>query len=816
MRLTWRLPVLLVALILILFFGFVPIYGVNWAEPAIDWRPDGSAFISPVNKATPDWIKGPATVTDLQVGDAVLSTPGGPLRRWDFYFPWGITAGNPSRWVLQRGDVVYAAVFEYRAPSASEQARLSLRPLVALLAWAFGAVLLLRASVHRSVAHRVGWVAIGFAVLLVAAFAETWVTPLSYVTVGLLVPLTSAAYLDLALVSDYEGQMPSVRPGWRWLLYGPAIGLAALAVIDAVALQPTQALDTLTPLHLEDLEFDLLTLTFLLVPAILILRAVLERRPRPRAQLRVIAAGTVLGIGPTVMLVITRITVGSLFSDVYLVTLPMIALIPLSYCYAALRHQYLELDRVAQRALGQIMALFATWLFYALAVVAAQGLVPAPQAALPIGLVSGLLAVTLVYQNQDQVQALTRRLVFGSSENAAVLATRLTTPFRTATRRARVEQALTEDVCQELGLSQAWLVLAPTGEREAVVAWPDPRSPDPGSPDHGSPDHARDLSHRLAPVTRAWIAGASNEPAPLSDLPWVRVVAPVGTQAMTFRGWLLLGAKLNDTSYHARDLAVIEIVADEAAVRLDNLWQAEAARRATARQLLRELRVKRILMNLLHAAPVQYARELREGLQDLMTRPLITAESLLLATEDARSLEESLRNVMGVLGSRLLHLGLPFVLEDVVDRFGATYPRIATRAQIDIRQAESIPTLVSMVVFQGVQEALLNVARHARAEQAVLSATHHDGRLVVTVDDDGVGLPDDFDLSRLLAQGHDGLAGLIELVRTCGGHGHLERSPLGGLRVSLAFTDDDLRAIAEEDLGDLVGSEPVVAVPALV
>ena len=317
-------------------------------------------------------------------------------------------------------------------------------------------------------------------------------------------------------------------------------------------------------------------------------------------------------------------------------------------------------------------------------------------------------------------------------------------------------------------------------------------------------------------MTRAWIAGASNEPAPLSDLPWVRVVAPVGARATTFRGWLRLGAKLNDTSYHARDLAVIEIVADEAAVRLDNLWQAEAARRATARQLLRELRVKRILMNLLHAAPVQYARELREDLQDLMTQPFVSAEALRLATEDARSLEESLRNVMSVLGSRLLHLGLPFVLEDVIERFGATYPRIATQAQIEIGQAESIPTLVSMVIFQGVQEALLNVARHAQAQRAVLSASHRDGRLVVAVDDDGVGLPDDFDLSRLIAQGHDGLAGLIELVRTCGGHGHLERSPLGGLRVNLAFTDADMRTLAAEDLGDLVAPDPVVAVPALV
>lgn len=806
MRMPWRIPFLLGALVMVLYFGFYPIYGVNLAEPTIEWRTNGTASISQSNTAIPDRIDGDG-IAGLQAGDVVLRTNGGALRRWDFYFPWGLTPGDPSQWILQRGAIVYSAEFDYRPPTISEQARLSLRPLVALLAWAFGSLLLVRVNFRNGVARRVGWVAIGYAILLVALFAKNLVTPLSYVVVGVLTPLTSAGYLDLALVSDYEGSLPSVRPGWRWLLFALAIVLAMVCVIDAIALQPFHALDTWTPLNLENLMSVILMTVFVVVPVILVLRASLERRPRPRAQLRVIATGTVLGIVPTLVLIwlsspdedILR----AFLRDAYLLTLPMISLLPLSYCYAALRHQYLELDRFAQHAIGLIIALFATWLLYALTVVIMQGIMPAPQAALPAGLVSGLLAVTVVFQNQDQVQALTRRLLFGTSENPAVQAARVTMPFRAPSSRARVEHALTEGICQELGITRCWLVVAPTGERNKLVSWPEDTQTDaPPS-----------IDDQLSVVTSTMIAGVSRHWPCTIEPSWASVVVPVGQQAATFRGWLILGEKTDGTAYNTRDLAVVEIVADEAAVRLDNLLHEEAGRRATARQLLREMRVKRILMNMLHAAPVQFARELHEELQKLMTQLSVPGDALRPATEDARSLEESLRNVMAVLGSRLLHLGLPFVLEDVLERFGATYPMILTEADVQIGQAEAIPTLVSMVIFQGVQEALLNVARHSQARRAVLSATYREGHLIVAVDDDGVGLPKEFDLPMLVAQGHDGLVGMIELVRSCGGQCHLERSPLGGLRVSLVFRDDDLRAIADDDLVDIVTSDPVFEPP---
>jgi two-component system sensor histidine kinase UhpB len=46
-----------------------------------------------------------------------------------------------------------------------------------------------------------------------------------------------------------------------------------------------------------------------------------------------------------------------------------------------------------------------------------------------------------------------------------------------------------------------------------------------------------------------------------------------------------------------------------------------------------------------------------------------------------------------------------------------------------------------LVVYRVAQEALTNIARHARATQADVSLTKRDGAVILTVRDDGRGLP---------------------------------------------------------------------------
>ena len=53
--------------------------------------------------------------------------------------------------------------------------------------------------------------------------------------------------------------------------------------------------------------------------------------------------------------------------------------------------------------------------------------------------------------------------------------------------------------------------------------------------------------------------------------------------------------------------------------------------------------------------------------------------------------------------------------------------------------ADRLPTAIEATAYFVVAEALTNVAKHARAERAAVTACVEDGTLVVHVRDDGVG-----------------------------------------------------------------------------
>ena len=87
---------------------------------------------------------------------------------------------------------------------------------------------------------------------------------------------------------------------------------------------------------------------------------------------------------------------------------------------------------------------------------------------------------------------------------------------------------------------------------------------------------------------------------------------------------------------------------------------------------------------------------------------------------------------------------------------------------------------VEAALYRTMQEALSNAARHADAAHVRARLEVRDAEVVLTVDDDGRGLPDDA-ASRLRSRG--GLAGIRERVAGLGGHFDVGSAPDGGARV---------------------------------
>jgi len=90
--------------------------------------------------------------------------------------------------------------------------------------------------------------------------------------------------------------------------------------------------------------------------------------------------------------------------------------------------------------------------------------------------------------------------------------------------------------------------------------------------------------------------------------------------------------------------------------------------------------------------------------------------------------------------------------------------------------------------FHVVQEALANVAQHARARHVWLSVDARDGVVEIVVEDDGTGPRAAADAPGVLAgPTHHGLMIMGERARRLGGELEIERRPGGGTRVRLAF-----------------------------
>lgn len=97
--------------------------------------------------------------------------------------------------------------------------------------------------------------------------------------------------------------------------------------------------------------------------------------------------------------------------------------------------------------------------------------------------------------------------------------------------------------------------------------------------------------------------------------------------------------------------------------------------------------------------------------------------------------------------------------------------------EVTVALAGEPDAAVGLVVFRVVQEALTNVARHADAARVAITLRVEGGRLALTVEDDGRGLPAE------RTEGRHGLVGMRERVAAAGGELVIERVEPRGTRV---------------------------------
>jgi signal transduction histidine kinase len=107
--------------------------------------------------------------------------------------------------------------------------------------------------------------------------------------------------------------------------------------------------------------------------------------------------------------------------------------------------------------------------------------------------------------------------------------------------------------------------------------------------------------------------------------------------------------------------------------------------------------------------------------------------------------------------------------------------REPVQVQVEVQEVpDGLPHDVALCIFRVAQEALRNIARHARASVATVSLALKESGLSLVVRDNGIG----FDIDATQSRPSLGRAGMGERVRLLGGTFHIKSTSGQGTTVS--------------------------------
>lgn len=263
---------------------------------------------------------------------------------------------------------------------------------------------------------------------------------------------------------------------------------------------------------------------------------------------------------------------------------------------------------------------------------------------------------------------------------------------------------------------------------------------------------------------------------------WVRVAFPL-TLAGEPRGIWLLGRKDPDDYYSQPELNLLRSLADQMAIALANISQAQSLRALHQSDIERQ-EVER----------VHLARELHDDVLHRIQELGNLVDDATYTKGFGKTLEgliAQVRVLVNGLRPPLIDQGLYFALQDLVGEF-AHRASAKTKIQLDLPRSDvRFDPMAEQHLYRIVQQACENALRHSQAKQiSVRGDILKDGADLV-VEDDGRGfkLEGQADLAALLATRHFGLAGMHERAAMIGAKLVVHTAPGSGTRVRLSWRD---------------------------
>jgi signal transduction histidine kinase len=254
----------------------------------------------------------------------------------------------------------------------------------------------------------------------------------------------------------------------------------------------------------------------------------------------------------------------------------------------------------------------------------------------------------------------------------------------------------------------------------------------------------------------------------------------IGVFSAALAGVLFSFAEMSDQRHVKQKRALVELeaaLAENAGLHAQLMVQAREAGVLDERQ-----RMAREIHDTLAQGLAGIITQLQAAEQTLDERPAALRHLTTAMTLARESLTEARRTVHAVQPTELAEARLPEAISEVARRWSEVNRIDAVLTTTG--EARPMHTDVEVALLRAAQEALANVAKHARAGRVGLTLSYMADRVTLDVRDDGVGFEPGAARVRGPATGGFGLAGMRQRVQRLAGRLEIESEPGGGTAVS--------------------------------
>lgn len=493
-------------------------------------------------------------------------------------------------------------------------------------------------------------------------------------------------------------------------------------------------------------------------------------KPEHRRDIRLVGSMTVVGLLPTLTLAVLQILTPfpPVAATGAILALP---LIPAAYLYSAFRQRTGALELRVNRALSLYLFVILLGTAVLILITVTNRWLQLSGAAILLGTATAVLGALAAISLFSRFERVIERRLLGIPLPPTRLTETYSDRITTSLDPKNLVELLRGDILPSLLVRQSALIWLEEDQSCIPLYFNgvgESRLPDVGD----VPELVKECGQYRMPPT------STQDQDPFE---WIRLILPMRVGEKLVGLWLL-GRRDPDDWYSQRDILVLQSIANQTAIALVNIAQAERLhglyRASIERQELERARLAR-------------------GIHDAVLNQLAVLATHADNPEATQDFDESyqkivtyLREVVHDLRPAMLAYGLCSALEELADE-------LAERAdgspdiQFDVRKsAARYDPQVEQHLFRIVQQACENAIKHARAEAIRIEGHVEQTQLSIRVIDDGAGFAgNSLTLDQLLMQGHYGLVGMHERAALIGAELKIASAPGAGTRVIVDWKD---------------------------